>query len=156
LSASGISDNIKKPERARYGRRGMTNYAKVGGVLSIVAGALGFIYILMIFGIMALVTVGYSGAPTYDHITRDEGYAFLVFFLIVLGVFYAAMTALAIAGGVFALKKVNWGWALAGAIGGTLIFFPCGIPAIVFVSLGKPEFQASAPPPAAPAPTIVG
>jgi hypothetical protein len=48
---------------------------------------------------------------------------------------------LAIVGGAFALKKRHWPLALAGAIAGTITFFPCGIPAIIFVSLGKEEFS---------------
>jgi hypothetical protein len=54
----------------------------------------------------------------------------------------ALIGALGIVGGVYAIKKKHWALALAGAIAGTVTFFPCGIPAIIFVSLGKEEFTA--------------
>ena len=65
-----------------------------------------------------------------------------------LGLFFLLVGILAVIGGIYALKKKYWGLALAGAIAGTVTFFPCGIPAIIFVTLGKPEF--SIPQPSAP------
>jgi hypothetical protein len=66
--------------------------------------------------------------------------------------------ALAIVGGIFVLKKQRWGWALAGAIAGNLLFPLCGIPAVIFTSLGKAEFKTTAVSltPHAPAEKIVG
>ena len=58
-----------------------------------------------------------------------------------IGLFYALVGVLGIVGGVFALKKNRWSLALAGAIAGTVTFFPCGIPAIIFVTLAKQEFS---------------
>jgi hypothetical protein len=66
---------------------------------------------------------------------------------VVIGVFLALLGALAIAGGIFALKRKRWVIALAGAIAGTITFFPCGIPAIILISMAKhDEFSTSKPP----------
>jgi hypothetical protein len=58
-----------------------------------------------------------------------------------IGLFFALVGALAVVGGIFALKKKRWGLALAGAIAGTITFFPCGIAAVILVSMGQPEFN---------------
>jgi hypothetical protein len=66
----------------------------------------------------------------------------MIVIYIIMGGFYTLVGVLAIVGGVFALKKKHWGWALAGSIAGTLVFFPCGVPAIIFIAMGKQEFKA--------------
>jgi hypothetical protein len=131
------------------------NNAKVGGVLSIVAGAfgiLGMLFCILIGIFVALMPRGLDGY--YREAISPEGIKAVVAVFYIVWCFLGALVgALAIVGGVFALRKKHWGWALAGSIAGTLTFFPCGIPAIIFVSLGKPEFQAAVPP-APTAPTI--
>jgi hypothetical protein len=42
---------------------------------------------------------------------------------------------------VFAIKRKYWGVALAGAIASIFTFFPCGIAAVVIISMAKPEFN---------------
>jgi len=49
-------------------------------------------------------------------------------------------TFLAVIGGVFALKRTRWGWALAGAIC-SLLFPVFGIPAIILLVKSKGEFE---------------
>jgi hypothetical protein len=63
----------------------------------------------------------------------------------VMGIGLALLGVLAIIGGVFALKRKHWGWALAGAIASTITFFPCGIAAIIFVTKGHLDFQPVVP-----------
>lgn len=58
-----------------------------------------------------------------------------------MGVGMALIGVLAIVGGVFALKVKHWGWALAGAIAATIVFFPCGIAAVILVTKAHPDFQ---------------
>jgi uncharacterized membrane protein HdeD (DUF308 family) len=69
----------------------------------------------------------------------------LTIFYSIIGILFVLVGILGIVGGVFALRKKNWGVALAGAIAGCVTFFPCGIPAIIFVTLAKPEFSARRP-----------
>jgi hypothetical protein len=160
LSADKISANIGGEGAKFPGRFYMTNNAKVGGVLSIVAGAFGVLGLLFCFlaaGAVMLARNGFDGRY-YDTMTQEGVLIVIAVFYIVMGICSTLLGALAIVGGVFALRKKHWGWALAGAIASTLTFFPCGIPAIIFTAMGKPEFQANALPAVLPAPMekIVG
>jgi hypothetical protein len=132
----------------------MQNYSKIGGVLSIIAGAFGILWLFFIvFGALFMWLV-VADPEFYIEGDSPEGlFAIMAAFYIIIGLFYALAGALAIVGGVFALKKKYWGWALAGSIAGSITFFLCGIPAVIFVSLGKSEFSST--PPLAPPPQTV-
>ena len=143
----------------------MSNNAKVGGVLSIISGSFGifwfaaFVFIAVFFSLILSGDFSYyGGSPYYGTPSSSQFLAIMVAVYVGLGLGFAAVGVLAIVGGVFALKRKHWGWALAGAIAGTFLFLPCGIPAIVFVSIGKHEFNAPPStvvppsPPAAPTP----
>ena len=78
--------------------------------------------------------------------------SFLTFFVAGLGGLIGApivvLSIVAIIGGVFAIRKRVWGLALAGAICGFIVGLPLvapaillGIPAIIFVALGKRQFE---------------
>jgi len=54
--------------------------------------------------------------------------------LVILGV-------LAIAGGVCALRRKGWGWALAGAIAAVIPFFPLGIASTILTVMARDEFE---------------
>ena len=94
------------------------------GILCIIAGAIG-----VITGIVVAVVGGigwFFGIPWFSAIAVP---------IIVLGI-------IAIVGGSYALKRRVWGLALAGSI--CAFFGPwglLGILAIIFVSLGKGEFE---------------
>jgi hypothetical protein len=47
----------------------------------------------------------------------------------------------AIVGGIAALNRRRWGWALAGSIAALFGFFPIGIAAVIFTVLAQPEFS---------------
>ena len=133
----------------------MENNAKVGGVLSIIAGAFGvFGLILMLFSALMMQFILEDARYTDGRMTPDEAVAFILWFYIIIGIFFLLVGVLAIVGGAYALKKKYWGLALAGAIAGIITFFPCGIPAIIFISMARPEFEVT-PPPAPPPPTVV-
>ena len=128
----------------------MGNNAKVGGILSIVSGGLGVLlgccYILGIWMFNFMIT---SMPQPYGPMEPEFPTEFFQIFWIIyagIGLILALIGALAIVGGIFALKRKHWGWALAGAIAGNIVFYPCGIPAIIFVCLGKEEFTAAGPP----------
>jgi len=125
----------------------MQNYSKVGGILSIVSGGLGVFSALII--IIFAVVLGIFGRNGF----YNDGYRNQDNFVIVITIIYGIwgflgllVSALAIVGGVFALKKKHWGMALAGSIAGVLAFFPCGVIAVIFTALGKQEFNAQALP----------
>jgi hypothetical protein len=126
----------------------MGNNAKVGGILSIVSGGFG------VLGIGWAVLWIYMSTLMFD-LPQDpmtpafpqEMFQIMAIIYGGIGLILALIGVLAIVGGVYALRRKNWGLALAGAIAGTITFFPCGIPAIIFTSLGKDEFTAAEPPP---------
>jgi hypothetical protein len=132
----------------------MKNNAKTGGILSIVSGGLGVMsaFGLVIWGIVCLAmgaNRGYWGEGW-----MEMGVAV---FLVILAVCRGLLGVLAVIGGAFALKKKVWGLALAGSITSILCFWPCGIPAVIFTAMGKPEFGANtAPQSPAPMEKIVG
>ncbi|MBN1189154.1 MAG: hypothetical protein JXA46_05320 [Dehalococcoidales bacterium] len=119
----------------------------IGGVLSIVSGVVGIIgaagVVVMILFLGFITSPGY-GSDYYLEM-EEPAVRFILVFYIALGILYLIISVLAVVGGVFSLKKKHWGLALAGAIAGSFIFYPCGIAAIVFVSLAKPEFSAPEP-----------
>ena len=136
----------------------MTNNAKVGGILSIISGGIGALQTLGMILFGAMMSVIPWDDPTFrgDFNELDPGVFMMVIF-VGIGVFFGVVSTLAIVGGVFALKKKYWGWALAGSIGAALAFFLTGIIAIIFTAMGYKEFQAQAPPPAiSPADRVVG
>ena len=51
------------------------------------------------------------------------------------------LTAVAVAGGIFALRRKRWGLALAGAIIATLPFSVFGLAAIILLILSRDEFE---------------
>ena len=96
------------------------------GILSIIAGAIGFI------AGTAVVSVG----KTVGTLTGLFGLGAIGAPLIAIGI-------VAIIGGIFAIRRRIWGLALAGAI--CALFPPpviiLGILAIIFVAMGKNEFD---------------
>ncbi len=117
---------------------GSTDKSKIGGILSIISGAFGILWLLMV-----LITAAMFMAMPDSAFDMPDRLGFIIMILVygMMGLFWAALGVLAIVGGYFALKRKYWGWALAGAITGTFIFFPTGVAAIIFVSLGQREFD---------------
>ena len=126
----------------------MQNNAKIGGILSIVAGAFGiFPFFIMAFMIFAAASISDSTIFYNDEVMYSDEFLLIatVFYAIVAG-FLTLCGVMGIIGGIFAINRKHWGLALTGAITATLTFFPIGIPAIIFVSIGKQEFETGNPP----------
>lgn len=104
------------------------------GILSIIAGAL-----VMLGGIIVAVVGG--------SITGPGAIPMMVFPLVpriftLIAVPLIILGAVAVAGGVCALKRRKWGVALAGSICALVPPFSIlGILSIIFVALGKGEFE---------------
>jgi hypothetical protein len=123
------------------------NNAKIGGILSIVAGSMGCVSALFMIAFaffMGFVTRGevYHGS----YYSADDVLNIMMVVYVILGVIGIIISVLAIIGGIFSLRKKVWGLALAGAIAGVLTFFPCGVVAVIFTAMGKPEFELPPPP----------
>lgn len=119
----------------------------VGGILSIVAGAWGIVGGLLCLT-MGIFFQSFANDPSMfgDIAGTDEQFvAIFTVIYCVAGVFCLLLGVLGVVGGVFALQRKHWGWALAGAITGCLSFLPVGVGAVVLLAMGRSEFAAKAP-----------
>jgi hypothetical protein len=121
----------------------MHNDSKIGGILSIVSGAFGILYMLLI--IFVLIMLYYMSTNTrFSRGYSDLPPEFMNIMYVVygaMGIFMALLGVLAIIGGIYSLKRKYWGWALAGAIASSITFFPCGIAALIFIAKGQADFK---------------
>ena len=100
------------------------------GILGIIAGAIG-----VLFGLILAVAGGILGTILGVFIPFIGGAVAGAFAIpLILGI-------VTIIGGVYALKRRIWGLALAGSICAFFCVWFLGIPAIIFVILGKREFS---------------
>lgn len=107
----------------------------VAGILDIVCGVLALIsFIGLIIGIA--VTSGALDIPGRWAIPW-----FVPTILWSIAIPTLIIGILALVGGIFALQRKYWGWALTGSIAATLSLFFVGIPTIVFTAQSKDEFQ---------------
>ena len=100
-----------------------TRKPTVVGILDLLSGTVGLITSLVYLGKFSVLS----------------GDAELMGILVLV----AVISALAIAGGIFALIRRRWGLVLAGSIGASIasIIWPLGIAAIVFTVMSKNEFE---------------
>jgi hypothetical protein len=108
------------------------------GVLSIISGIISLMGSFLV-GI-SLTVILYS-PDWYGYNSRESYFPLVVIWIVVA--LYILISGLAIAGGVYALKRKVWGLAMAGAIGCVLTLWSwwLGITAIVFLALSKKEFD---------------
>ena len=102
------------------------------GILCIVAGAIqaiGGIVVAVAGGTIGKLWVGPMAIPNLAMV-----FGAIAVPVIILGI-------VAIVGGIYALKRKLWGLALAGSICALIGPWLLGILAIIFVSLGKKEFE---------------
>ena len=106
----------------------MFNYARTGGILTIISGASSIFYLAM--SAVYILLFKFMESSVKDQPGSKVPPEFMLIMTILFGLFalfFALMGALAITGGIFSLKKKHWVWSLAGAIAGTILLFPCGI-----------------------------
>ena len=106
-------------------------------ILCIIAGV--FIVVIPVI-VVAVNFVGLLEPSPMD------GYGVLLFFLFVAPwtILLIILGTVAIVGGIYALRRKNWGLALAGSICALPAGLILGILAIIFVIKGKGEFKAKA------------
>ena len=126
----------------------MENNARIGGILSIVSGAMGAFSGIMVAFLGIFFAAFMPVMSRFDRFSSPPPFdGFFTIFAVVyggMGFFLMLVGALSIVGGVFALKRRHWGWALAGSIAGSYVFFATGIAAVIFTAMAKNEFQQSA------------
>ncbi len=96
---------------------------KAAGILTIIGGIVGI-------GVGASVA---SGAALYGALTGMGMLGAIGAPLIGLGI-------VALIGGIYAMRRRAWGFALTGAICALFPVVPLGILAIIFVAMGRKEF----------------
>ncbi|MBC8512639.1 MAG: hypothetical protein H8D32_06625 [Dehalococcoidia bacterium] len=101
----------------------------VAGILDIVAGGLS-LSVLLLFAVGPMIIM-----------PLNEGTFSLNWSLFLMVIPGLAIEALAIVGGVFAIQRRKWRWALAGSIAAFFPSWPLGIAAIVLTILSKNEFE---------------
>ena len=117
----------------------MYNNSRITGILNLVSGGLGILQ-----GLIFIVVAIFFFSAIWGYQVVDFGSMNIVGpIYIAIGIVEILFSIVCIIGGVFALKRKHWGWALAGAIAGVWAVFPTGIAAIIFVVMGKDEFKGS-------------
>ena len=111
------------------------------GILNIISGA---ISALSVFGLIIAI-IATSNLNFLSDFVRPQDIPFatslLSSILIVILVFSIIEAAFPLVGGVFALQRKRWGWALAGSIISILSVFPLGVASTIFVAMAKDEFE---------------
>jgi hypothetical protein len=122
-----------------------TSYAKIAGILSIIAG------ISALFGSLILGAVGVAGSAvlgsTLGHAPRGLPLLPLLLF-IPLSILILALGVLAVVGGIHGVRRRHFSLLVIGAAAAVFCFVPLGIAALVFAVLAEKEF-AQLPPSAA-------
>ena len=107
----------------------------IAGVINIISGILTLIgfSLFFIFSIASSISViELNGCDLGVDIASGILF-FISSFLLIIGI-------LSIFGGICALQRRKWGWALTGSICALIIEFPLGIVSIILVALSKDEF----------------
>jgi len=111
------------------------------GILNVITGA---ISALSAIGLIIAITAADIWMFLID-VTPPEDLPFVASIintvLITLLVLSIIHTVFPIVGGVFALQRRKWGWALAGSIIAILGVFPLGVASTIFVAMAKDEFE---------------
>ena len=106
------------------------------GILDIISGALSFFWAISLFIGFAIISgcwVVPGGVGYIPHFVPGVVLGWAIISLII--------TAVILIGGIYALKRKMWGWALASSILSILAFLPLGIAATVLVAQSKNEFE---------------
>lgn len=108
------------------------------GILDIISGSFGALCgaVLLVLG-----TADGSSVAFYDVGMPQLAPAAILALFLTLAIPLVVIGILAIVGGIYALRRKNWGLALAGSIAA---FFPSwllGIAAIILTALSKDEFE---------------
>ena len=111
------------------------------GILNIIAGA---ISALGAIGLIIAITATSTWTFFLDVVSPEELPLFaslvstILIILLVLSIIEAVFP---LVGGVFALQRRKWSWALAGSIFAILGVFPLGVASTILIAMTKDEFN---------------
>ena len=112
-----------------------TKKPTVAGIFNIITGALGIIGAIAMFIGFSVVSGGW-GIPGLEAIP-----AFVPGIILGTAISSLPIAVLALVGGIFAVQRKRWGWALAGSIAAIFSLIILGIPAVILVAISKNEFE---------------
>jgi len=104
----------------------------IGGVLTLISGALGLLGI-------ASYSIGFGEAGSGSG--KGDMPPFVPSIIFGLPIPAIIIALLAIAGGVLAISRKKWSWSLAGSIAAVMSLIILGIPALVLIAISKDEFE---------------
>ncbi|MCL2149674.1 MAG: hypothetical protein FWH51_01915 [Dehalococcoidia bacterium] len=111
------------------------------GVLNIISSILGFFTSLILFITAPVFSYVYNNYPESIEGT-SEALSLVATICVIVGIVLVIPCVVSLIGGIFAIKRKRWGWALAGSICSALVSNVFGIVAIVFVAMSKKEFTS--------------
>jgi len=112
--------------------------ATVAGILDLASGICGLLggLTLVGLGLLAGAIIAGTAPPEAGPVALIPGAV-----LVPLGVLLFIGGAIAVAGGVAAIRRRSWLLMIAGAVASLVVFLPLGIPALVFTVLAEPELR---------------
>jgi len=112
-----------------------------GGVINMVAAGLNLVSAISL-GVCAVIFQFMANDPTF-YVEDQEVFAIFVPFFWVLAFFIFALGIPALIGGIFAMQRKRWGWAMAGSICAVLSNTILGVIALIFVAMSRKEFDGN-------------
>jgi hypothetical protein len=109
----------------------------VAGVLDILAGGLALI------GFLLLVCGAFVVTHLPDADPDEFGLMIAETVLVGAAAVVLVVAILAVVGGIFALQRKRWGWALTGSIAAAFVCPPVGLPAIILTVLAEKDLRQS-------------
>ena len=113
-----------------------TSKPLAAGILDIISGALSFFWAISLF-------IGFAVTSGCWVVPGGIGYIpeFVPGLILVWAIISIIITAITLVGGIYAIQRKMWGWALAGSIVAIIAFLPLGIAATVLIAQSKNEFE---------------
>ncbi len=113
----------------------------VAGILDIVAGVSSLIGSFFIAFVAAVSGTGFSRCFDYS----GPGTPFFISSVVLsmIAVLLFTLGAVAVIGGIQALRRASWTWSLIGGISAIFCFFPLGIAALIMTVMAEKEIGQS-------------
>jgi len=114
----------------------------IGGVLNLISGVLGIINCILFFVLAPFIQREFAAHPAF--VANPEFLSIFATVFRITGIVLLIPCAFSIIGGIFAMRRKHWGWALASSICSVSVNI-FGTIAIVFVFMSRTEFAGQGP-----------
>jgi len=113
----------------------------VAGILNIISGAINALSVIGLIIVIVAISSGTFLMGVVPSTVFPFAAPLVTTILIIILIFSIVEAVFPLVGGVFALQRVKWGWALAGSIIAIVGVFPLGVASTVFVAMARDEFE---------------